>query len=421
MQFEKKSPDLAANCILICIFVFYCFTMIKKGLIIITILVSWCLNLSSQKAPDAEVFLITCAPGTETYSIYGHSALRIIISEEESDLAYNWGVFDFATPNFAWKFAKGRLEYMLGVYPFNRFLEDYFYEERSVYQQKINLEPEEINTLFALLKENLKPENIKYRYDFFYDDCSTRIRDLLEKAIGGKLRYPPEVIKDIPTFREKVGNYQRPYPWLQLGVDLLMGTPGDKKASYRDRMFLPIDLQEGLSKAVINRNGKMIPLLQNPVTILQFDPPKIRHVFYSTPLFIFSILLIGIILFSSAVRGFTPNTIVDLVVFSIYSLLALMMIFFNFFTDHQQMKWNLNIIWLNPFILMCLISIIFKKEWHIWFRIVFFLALIAFIVQIVFPNAFNNAFIPLELLLIIRCSIRARFSWNPLSMDLTEL
>ncbi len=395
--------------------------MIKKGLIIVTILASWCFNVSSQTTPEVEIFLITCAPGTETYSIYGHSALRIIIPGEESDLAYNWGVFDFATPNFAWKFAKGRLEYMLGVYPFKRFLEDYFYEERSVYQQKINLEPHEINALFTLLRENLKPENIKYRYDFFYDDCSTRIRDLLEKAIGDILLYPPEVMKDIPTFREKVGEYQRPYPWLQLGIDLLMGTPGDKKASYRDRMFLPIDLQDGLSEAVVNRNGKMIPLLQNPVTVLQFDPPEIKHVFFATPLFIFSILLIAIILFSSAVRSITPNRITDLVIFPIYSILALMMIFFNFFTGHQQMKWNLNIIWLNPFILMCLISIIFKKEWYIWFRLVFFLALLAFIVQIVFPNSFNTAFIPLELLLIIRCSVRAGFSWNPLSVNLTEL
>ncbi len=395
--------------------------MIKNILLTITILFSGFLNLYSQTEDNVEVFLITCSPGTETYSIYGHSALRILIPADESDLVYNWGVFDFATPNFAWKFAKGRLEYMLGVYPFERFLQEYFFEERSVYQQKVNLEPDELKSLFVLLEENMKPENIKYRYDFFYDNCSTRIRDILEKAIGDKLRYPPEARKDIPTFRVLVEEYQKPYPWLQLGVDLLLGTPADKKASLRDRMFLPFDLQEGLSDAVVNRSGKMVPLLQDPETLLQFDPSQVKQLFFTTPLFVFSILLIVIIIISGTKRNIAPNRIIDLVIFSVYSILAIIMIFFNFFTDHQQLSRNLNIIWLNPCILLCLTSLIFKKDWYIWFRIVFYLALIAFLVQIVFPNAFNNAFIPLELFLIIRCSLWARFSWNPLSLNLTEL
>ncbi len=395
--------------------------MKKTCLFLLILLISGSFNLFSQTSPGAEVFLITCSPGTATYSIYGHSALRIVIPEKGIDSAYNWGVFDFATPNFVWKFAKGRLEYSLGVYSIDRFLQDYFLEQRSVYQQKINLERDEIEILFALITENLKPENIKYRYDFFYDDCSTRIRDLLEKSVGDKLIYPPEVAKDIPTFRDKVGEYQQPYPWLQMGVDLLMGLPGDKKANLRDRMFLPIDLQKGLSEAVVNRNGKMIPLLQNPATLLEFDTPEARRGFFTTPLFVFSLLLIIVIVLSATLRGKTANKIIDLLIFSIFSILALMMLFFNFFTDHQQMKWNLNIIWLSPFIILCLASLILNKEWHVWFRIVLFLDLLAFAIQIVFPNAFNNAFIPLELMLAVRCSIRSGFSWNPLSVHLTEI
>jgi hypothetical protein len=177
-------------------------------------LLSFSYSLFAQQPQGSEVFLLTCAPGTATYSIYGHSALRIVNPENSSDLAYNWGVFDFSTPNFVWKFAKGRLEYMLGVYSFDRFLKEYFLEQRSVYQQKINLAPEEFETLMALITENLRPENIKYRYDFFYDDCSTRIRDLLEKVTGSKLIYPPEPAKEIPTFRMKINQYQQPYPWL---------------------------------------------------------------------------------------------------------------------------------------------------------------------------------------------------------------
>jgi hypothetical protein len=395
--------------------------MKKTSIILLILLLSVNYDLFSQQSSGAEVYLVTCSPGTETYSIYGHSALRIVIPAKNSDMAYNWGVFDFGTPNFAWKFAKGRLEYMLGVYSFDRFLQDYFLEKRSVVQQKINLEPDEIEILFALITENLKPENRKYRYDFFYDDCSTRIRDLLEKSVGDKLKYPPEISKDIPTFREKVNEYQQPYPWLQMGIDFLMGTPGDKKAGLRDRMFLPIYLQEGLSQTVVNRNGKMIPLLQNPSALLEFDPPEAKPGFFTLPMFILSLLLIIIIVLSATARGKTANKAIDLVIFSFFSVLALMMLFFNFFTDHQQMKWNLNIIWLSPFIILCLVSLVLNKEWFTWFKIVLFLSLLIFTIQIVFPNAFNKAFIPLELMLAVRCSMRSGFSWNPLSVYLTEI
>ena len=153
------------------------------------ILITLCPDLFSQNKLSPEVYLLTCAPGTETYSHWGHSALRIVDSEKNTDLVYNWGVFDFSTPNFVWKFAKGRLDYMLGVYSYKRFIQEYFLEERWVNQQKINLEPEETSSCLCLLAENLKPENIKYRYDFFYDDCSTRIRDLLEKSLGNRLLY----------------------------------------------------------------------------------------------------------------------------------------------------------------------------------------------------------------------------------------
>jgi len=393
--------------------------MKNARLLLLIILLPVSYILSSQQSQVPEVYLLTCAPGTETYSIYGHSALRIVIPGQNNDRVYNWGVFDFSTPNFVWKFARGRLEYMLGVYSFDRFMQEYFLEQRSVYQQKINLDTAEIQTLVSLINENLKPENIKYRYDFFYDDCSTRIRDLLETSVGSKLIYPPEPPEEIPTFRMKVNEYQQPYPWLLFGVDLLLGTPADKKAGLRDRMFLPIEMKEGLSDAVVNRNGKMIPLLSNPSMMLEFDPPEAVNHFFTSPLFILSLVLIILIILSAAVKGNTVNKITDLVLFSVFSVLALIILFFTFLTDHDQTKWNLNIIWLSPFIIMCLISIIFNKEWFIWFRIVFFLVLVSFAIQVIFPSAFNAAFIPLELILAVRCSIRSGFNWNPLSIYLT--
>ncbi len=111
----------------------------------------------------------------------------------------------------------------LAVEPMQNFLQVYFYEKRYVQSQKINLTPAETAKLVALINENLKPENVRYRYDFFYDDCSTRIRDLIEKAVGDKLLYPPATGGKSPTFREMVGKYQEPFPWLKFGIDLLLG------------------------------------------------------------------------------------------------------------------------------------------------------------------------------------------------------
>jgi len=379
--------------------------------------------LISQEIPQAEVYLITCGPGTEIYSVYGHSALRIVIPEKKIDTVYNWGVFDFATPNFAWKFAKGRLNYMLGVYSFESFLKDYFLEQRWVISQKFNLETPDIERLFLLLEENLKPENITYSYDFYYDNCSTRIRDLIEKAVGEDLLYPPEKAKkELQTFRYLTGEYEKVYPWLKLGIDLLIGSPGDKKASFREMMFLPAHLKNGLSELLIRRNSKMIPLLQNPDIVLDIDQQPIKEKLFASPLFVFSLLLIIIIMLTGLVRRKTANNIIDIFLFSVFSILALLMIFFNFFTDHHQLRWNLNIIWLNPFIILCLTSLVFKKDWSGWFRIVFYLAVLFLLFLALLPQHINNAFFPLIIILMIRSSIRAGFSWNPLTLPyLTQL
>ena len=274
-----------------------------------------------------------------------------------------------------------------------------------------------------LIAENLKPENLNYRYDFFYDDCSTRIRDLIEKAVGEDLVYPPaESHRDLPTFRSLTGEYEKVIPWTKVGIDLIMGSPGDKKASFRDKMFLPIELKDGLSELVIRRSGKMIPLLRNPDIVVDFDQPAAKGKILTSPLVVFSVLLIFVIILTGYFRGKRANNVMDVVIFGVFSVLALLMIFFNFFTDHQQMKWNLNILWLNPFIILCFISLLFKKEWQLWFRLVFFLAAGFIVFLVVLPQHINNAFVPLIFILIIRSSVRANFSWNPLTIPyLTEL
>ena len=370
----------------------------------------------SQPSNDTIAYLITCGQGTETYSIYGHSALRIAIAAKHSDIVYNWGVFDYNTKNFVWKFAKGRLDYMLDTEITKGFLQSYFFEQRYVYSQRINIDSKELRKLTELINENLRPENIKYRYDFFYDDCSTRIRDLLEKSIGEKLKYPPQEISKVPTFREMVAKYQNPYPWLKFGVDLIMGSTSDKKAHFRDQMFLPIDMRNGLSKSLVLRSDKMIPLLQNPEILLDFNTPRVKQKFLISPPFVFTLLIIVILILAALTKSRKIIRIIDIIIYSVFSILSILMIFFNFFTDHQQMKWNLNIIWLNPFILVCLLMLILNKTAEIWFRIVFYISAAFLAIHFVLPQEFNIGFLLLDIVILIRSSVRSEFDWNPLSI-----
>ena len=370
----------------------------------------------SQTTSDTTAYLLTCASGTETYSIYGHSAIRITITQKGIDSVYNWGVFDFDTPNFVWKFAKGRLDYMVISQPLKSFLSDYVYEKRSVYSQKINITPPELRKLTEMINENLRPENRKYRYDFFFDDCSTRIRDLFEKCIGDILKYPPPETGRIPTFRDLVAKYQNPYPWYKFGVDLIMGSTSDKKAHFRDRMFLPIELKDELSKTLVRRSDKMIPLLQNPEILLDFDARSVKQNIFISPPFVFTLAIIIILILAGLTKSRKIIRIIDIIIYSVFSVLSVLMIFFNFFTDHEQMKMNLNIIWLNPFIIVCLFILILNKTGTIWFRIVFYISALFLVLQYVLPQDFHIAFSLLTILILIRSSVRCEFEWNPLNL-----
>jgi hypothetical protein len=389
----------------------------KKGILTIFLIFSFCFTgLCSQTGSDTTVYLLTCGPGTETYSIYGHSALRIKFNSMNRDLVFNWGVFDFDTPNFAWKFAKGRLDYMLAVESMQNFPETYVYEKRFMHCQKLNFTQTETTLLLNLINENLKPGNIKYRYDFFYDDCSTRIRDLIEKAAGGKVLYPPEESSKQPTFRDLIAKCQAPFPWLRFGVDLLVGSRADIKAPYRDRMFLPHYLEKELSEAVVNREGKMIPLLQNPDVILDFPEPVIKSNFLLSPPSIFTLAFILVVIMSAVIKKRKFIYWLDLTTFLIFSVLSIMMIFFNFFTDHAQLRWNLNILWLNPLIIICFILLIIKNQGVIWFRLLFWLTVAFLAVHILLPQSFNIANLPLILILGVRSLVRSAFEWNPISV-----
>jgi hypothetical protein len=201
-----------------------------------------------------------------------------------------------------------------------------------------------------------------------------------------------------------------------MGIDLIMGTPGEVKSTYRDMMFLPLYLQKNLTMAVVSRDHKMAPLLSSRETLLEFVPQLPKAMLFTTPIFIFTLLFIIIVLITALFKKGRIINILDLLLFAVFSVLSVLMIFFNFFTDHQQMKWNLNILWFNPAVIICLLYLIFRKSGAIWFRVVFFLSLLFLPIIIIVPSAINNSFVPVLLILIFRSSARGNFIWNPFSV-----
>lgn len=388
--------------------------------ILLILFLSGSLLASTQSEDSTEIFLLTCFPGKDVTTIYGHSAIRILNTSDRLDSVFSWGVYDFSAPNFAWKFAKGRLKYRIEGDLYNRFLIEYFLEQRSVISQKINLTNEEKELLIFLINNNMKPENKFYLYNFFYDNCSSRVRDIIEKTIGERLIYPKEYIKDQPSFREMINKAQKPMPWYTFGTDLLIGTSGDKEADFRDQMFLPEDLMKNLSLTMIKSSDTIIPLLQKPVTVFDFKPTYMTYKKFFSPLFMFGILFIIILILSFLKKRQKIIDFTDKLLFFAFSVLSILMVFFNLFTDHQAMKMNLNIIWLNPFIIIAFITLFIKSKHPIWFRIVFLITSSFLLSIAILPQSLNLAFIPIMLIIILRSLARSNFRFASfLRPDLT--
>jgi hypothetical protein len=267
---------------------------IKQALKKLFFLVSFtfCLLLStfSQDSCSLRISLLTCAPGAELYSTFGHTALRVQDAATGVDEVYNYGTFEFA-PDFYSKFIRGKLLYALSVEGFNEFMFQYQAESRSVIEQSLSLTCLQKSSLSAALRANAQPQNKAYRYDFLFDNCTTRARDMVDTGSSGNVHFKTILPQEPPTFRNLIDIYlnRANQDWSKLGIDLLLGAKMDRKASNREAMFLPDNLLKAFDSATLD--GR--PLVNGKQTILPL-PSVNSESFLITPLIAFSILLVGI-------------------------------------------------------------------------------------------------------------------------------
>lgn len=212
-------------------------------------------GLNSEFVDSMHVYLLTCSPHQEVYSLYGHTAIRVYNPCIEGyDYAINYGVFDFNKPFFVLRFVFGLTDYEMGIYETKLFENEYRHYGSSVTQQEINLTHEDKEAFYYAFNKNYEPENRVYRYNYFYDNCTTRSRDIIVNSINGKVVYQTVTPTDGTTFREMIHEMNGDNPWARLGNDLLLGVGSDRELSQKDMQFLPHSMMSAAKTAYITDN-----------------------------------------------------------------------------------------------------------------------------------------------------------------------
>ncbi|WP_232526578.1 Lnb N-terminal periplasmic domain-containing protein [Marinilabilia rubra] len=298
----------------------------------------------------AEISILTCAPGEELYSVFGHSAIRVSDPKNEIDLAFNYGTFDFNTPFFYLKFGHGSLDYMLSVSSFKRFMREYFVEGRSVWEQELALSPQQKQDIFESLIENAQPENRAYKYDFFYDNCATRVAFAVIEQLPGKPDFTVQLPADNLSFRDAIHPYLNSKPWTKLGIDLILGAPADARTDSLTIMFLPDYLMEQFSGIQFSMNGTQKGLVKGTELILDFsDKSVIKSEQLSPVLIIWFLAIVVIILSLGEHTGYIGRLKwLDIPLFLVGGVGGLVVTYLAFISDHFVTGSNWNLLWVNP-------------------------------------------------------------------------
>lgn len=298
---------------------------------------------------SVRVSLITCSPGSLVYELYGHTALRVkeVREGRRGDWVFNYGTFSFKQPHFAWRFMLGRTDYELSVVPYSYFYEAYMREGRGIEEQQLNLTPEEETKLVDALTVNLDPKNAVYRYNFFYDNCTTRALDRIEKAVDGKVLWAG--VDESKSLRDIVREFSVRSPWNRFGQDLLLGMEADRKADRKLQSFAPIYAMQFVGKARIQAgDGSVRPLVEGTTTLLPAQP-TLDEPFPVSPMMAFGTLLaIAVFMTLYEWKKRTYVWLFDTLLLIAQGLVGCLISFLFFFSEHPAVGSNLLVTMLNP-------------------------------------------------------------------------
>ena len=360
---------------------------------------------NAQKLDSIRASLITCSPGQEVYALYGHTALRLQNFTTGEDVVFNYGVFSFKQPHFIWRFVRGQCDYMVVPIPWQYFTREYEERGSSITAQVLNLTPQEANRLYANMLEDCKPENRQYRYNFLYNNCTTKVRDAIENCIEGHVVYPDSV--PLYSYRQMLHQYTKEHPWAQEGNDILLGVAVDTSLSARAAMFAPeYMLRYAENASIYTDNNDKRPLVIEKEILLQKKSQKVEPEFPLSPIQAMSILLAFSVLVLLLERWFNWQFwLWDAVLLLGQGLAGLLLLFMFFFSEHPAVNSNWQIWVLNPIALVALPMVIkaaYKRKKTLW-HAVFFVILSTFLVFSPWmPQEFGKLVVPLALTLLTR-------------------
>jgi len=366
------------------------------------------LQAQRSLSPDATISVITCGPWQgELYSAFGHNALRVFDPQQQINEAYNYGVFDFDQPNFYLNFTRGYLYYQLAVWDYQRFASSYIYENRFIHEQVLNLTPDQKQKVYDFLQWNALPENKDYRYDYFYNNCATRIRDVFVNVFKDSVVFDGSYVETDYTIRELTDLYLTHQPWGDLGIDICLGLPMDKVADPYEYMFLPDYIESGFDHATIYQNGEYVPLVKSKNIVYESRdedlPGGLPH-----PLLVFSVLAVAVAAISVYdLRRKKATTWLDIALFGISGAIGLLLLILWAFTDHQAAARNLNLLWAVPTHLVAVFTLRRNsKITRMYFLATAILCLLLLLCWNILPQMLHYSLIPVVIALGIRAFVR---------------
>ena len=381
---------------------------IKNYVITIFLIISSLLAVNAQGnmlSDSATLSLITCSPGPQIYALFGHTAIRLVDPARGLDIVFNYGMFNFNKPNFYLKFIQGATDYELGAYETKYFLPEYRERNSSVTEQMLNLTTAEKQQLADALFVNYQPENREYRYNFVYDNCSTRPRDKILSVIKDKVVY--DYVSEPQTFRNWVGTYTGENTWAKFGIDMLLGREADELSTRWSSMFLPEVLcREFGAVKIIAPDGTTRSLVNAEKIIVSRQDSIVKTNYLQLPTTVtLTVLLLGVLLIFYEKRRKKYYKIIDSVLLIVSGLAGVIIFYLMFFSVHPLVHSNFNLLWCNPLNVLVGLFLWNRKLRSVinYFQLanvlLFFGALLVFVLSV---QALNVAFIPLIVLLLVR-------------------
>ena len=326
-----------------------------------------CVLLAAPARADKEHFsVLTCSPGDEAYSLFGHTALRYVNAGKGIDVVFNYGYFDFDSPDFMWRFIMGDTDYWVGAVPFDCFIPEYAERGSEVAEQVLNLSPEQEAHLLSALLKNTRRENRVFRYNYFSSNCTTKARDILLGSLGDGCTIAYNAAPASPsTLRENLALKTAAHPWYAFGVDVILGSDIDREASREERQFVPSNLMTDFANAsIVGKDGSRVPLVKATNIIARENKPapaKSNFTPFNASLLL---LIFTLVVMLCELRKKKTYWGWDILLMLMQGAAGCMILFMWIFSQHPAVDANYAIILLNPLALLLMPIMVYRIIRH---------------------------------------------------------